>query len=139
MLKHSLKLALSFIAFAVIGLGPAIRAQNTATESGQQAPSPPANINTPHQILVTGCLKRGNEAGGYYIKDQNGKTWELVSGSSGIDLSAHVQHAVTITGKEVTTPKDQEAAKQPSESAEGNPHSDLRVLTLKMLSPSCTR
>jgi hypothetical protein len=110
-------------------------AQSGGEQSGQVT-SPPANISTPHQILLTGCLKRDSNAR-YYMTDQNGKTWELFS--ENINLAAHVYHSVTITGKEA--PKQQEDRSQQSEASKagGVPAIELRVITLKMLSPSCTR
>jgi len=78
---------------------------------------------------VRGCLKRGNQAGTYVISDQNGTTWELVSGSNDVDLSKHIFHSVTLTGKEVPV------AEKPEEA----PRHELRVLSLQVLSRSCTR
>jgi hypothetical protein len=93
------------------------------------SPQPRTNIETPHQILVTGCLKRGNQPGTFVISDQNGTTWELVSDTSGIDLAQHIFHSVSIGGKEVPVPQK----------AGGAPEHELRVVSLRVLSRSCTR
>ena len=42
------------------------------------------------------CLKRGNESGGYYVSDSDGRTWELTSKK--VDLSQHVNHVVSVAG-----------------------------------------
>lgn len=128
------------VCLLLLSLSPILSAQSGGTQSDQAGTPPPGTVSNHHQILITGCLKRGNESGGgYYITDQNGKTWELLP--NGIDLAAHVNHSVSIAGKEATASKQQEAKKESSEKTEagGNPPADLRVMSLKMLSPSCTR
>jgi hypothetical protein len=89
-------------------------------------------MSPPIQVAVTGCLKRGNE-GGFRIT-QNGTTWRLIA--KDVDLAGQLNHVVTVTGKLAPLPP------QPGENSEneaGNPSHGLRVLTLKMLSNSCTR
>lgn len=113
----------SRLGFAATTLVLASALSSQAQRTNEPTAEPPANITTSHQILVRGCLKRGNEAGTYVISDQNGTTWELVSGSSGVDLSKHIFHSVSIAGKEVPVPAGHE----------------LRVLSLQVLSRSCTR
>jgi hypothetical protein len=116
--------------------------QSGTTQSGQSAgtpngqANPPGIASPPIQILVTGCLKRGNE-GGYYLTDHNGNTWELSSKT--VNLAEQVMHAVSITGKPLTL--SQEAGNPPGKQAGsgGKPSHGLQVLTLKMLSNSCTR
>jgi hypothetical protein len=93
-----------------------------------QVEGPPPGINTHHQILVSGCVKRSND-GGYLLTDQNGKTWELTAGK--YNLAEQVSHSVRVAGKEFgdTRPKG----------SSGNLTPGLRVVDLKVLSPSCTR
>lgn len=105
---------------------------------GQSSP-PPANISAPHQLAVTGCLRRDSN-GGYSITDQNGKTWELVSGSSEIDLSRQIFHVVEVTGKAAPVAKPPQSQTPPDSSGtQTPPRIRLQVLTLEMLSNSCTR
>jgi hypothetical protein len=101
--------------------------------------NPPGTVTTPLQISVTGCLKKGHEAGGYFITDQNGTTWELTPGN--VNLAEQVNHSVQIAGKPITATAKQEAKMGADEKTEaaGNKVHDLRVVSLKMLSPSCTR
>jgi hypothetical protein len=120
---------------AMLILAPSLFAQTDHSQADEQTAKPPANIHTTHQIFVTGCLKRGNQPGTYVITDQNGTTWELVSGSANVDLSKHIFHAVSIAGKEAPTSPQSDS---PNQGQEAVLHK-LRVLTLQVLSPSCTR
>ena len=125
------------VILAVLSLVLSIQAQSSATPGGQSDTNPPRTISPPIQIAVTGCLKRSNE-GGYRLTDQNGTTWLLTSDK--VNLAEQLNHSVTVTGKPVTTPK-QEASGQQGGTAEGASKRTpgLRVLTLNMLSNSCTR
>lgn len=107
--------------------------QNDQAGMGQKTAS------THHMVNVTGCLKKGSAAGGYYITDESGTTWELSSKS--IDLSEHVNHVVSVAGHEMPRSKTDEAKTEQSEKSEsgGNKYFDLKVAQLKMVSPSCTR
>ena len=86
---------------------------------------------------VTGCLKKGDEAGGVTITGEDGKVWELHSNK--VKLSAHVGHTVTVTGAAVKQSKSAEEKMEPSEKKEasGKEYGDLRVDSLKMVSDSC--
>jgi hypothetical protein len=130
-------LALMLVALFVIT--PSSMAQTNGMQDNQASGMPPGATNPNMQVQVMGCLKKGSESGGYYLTDQSGHTWELVS--SKVDLGEHVNHSVTITGKPAELSSQQEMAHESGEKSEaaGNQHSDLRVLSLKMMSPSCTR
>ena len=104
-----------------------------AQRSGAQSAGPPPG--SAHQIEITGCLKRGNQPGTYSITDANGSTWNVIAGDSGTDLSKHIFHVVAIAGTEAAVPKSGDA--NSSQQAERLPQ--LRVLSLRMLSNSCTR
>ena len=114
-------------------------AQTVAQPNGQTVMNPPGTATTPLQISVTGCLKKGHETGGYFITDQNGNVWELTPGN--VNLAEHVNHSVQIAGKPIAASAQQEARMGDNEKREagGNKVHDLRVVSLKMLSPSCTR
>jgi len=90
----------------------------------------------PIQILVSGCLRRGHD-GGYYISDRNGVTWAL--SSTTVDLSAQVMHAVTVTGKPAGLTQPPQSNQTTGSESGGSSQRGLQVLTLKMLSNSCTR
>jgi hypothetical protein len=127
-----------FMVLACLVTQPAAYAQSEGAQPGQSSPNPPGMVSPPIQILVSGCLKRGSD-GGYYLSDRNGTTWQLTSDK--VNLAEHVMHAVTVTGKPGGIPKQPETGNQPGQPAQssGSPSPGLRVLTLKMLSNSCTR
>ena len=109
-------------------------AQTAAAPDNSQAPHPPANVNTPHQLVLTGCLRRDSH-GIYSLTNENGKTFNLIAALDSVDLSKHVFHVVRITGKEapnVILPGASENSQAPSTPV-------MRVLTLEVLSNSCTR
>jgi hypothetical protein len=78
-------------------------------------------------VTITGCLQKGDEAGEYSIKDENGKEYGLRSTS--VKMDSHVNHKVTVTGKMVESDKEKEKGK------EGHEHVD--VTNLKMVSTTC--
>src|ERR1035437_5235829 len=62
-------------------------------------------------MSVTGCLKQGTDAGGYYLMAQDGKMYELMAPG----LAAHVNHTVSVTGQQVTLSHALEQKKEESE------------------------
>lgn len=137
-MTHFSKPAAWFISLVFLILCPLLAAQSGGTQDAQSGASTGRVATPPIQIMVTGCLKRGAESGSYYIGDQNGTTWKLTS--SGVNLAEHVNHSVMITGKPVTNTQQQSNNEQGGKTEEGcKPQPGLRVLTVKMLSPSCTR
>ena len=86
-------------------------------------------------MSVTGCLKQGSDAGGYYIMGQDGKMYEVM----GSGLAAHVNHTITVTGHQVTLSHAEEAKKEASEKTEAGSGSyvDMKVSSVKMVSESC--
>jgi hypothetical protein len=123
----------ALLALALLSLSPSLCAQAAATQSGQPQTTPHHwTASPPIQIAATGCLRRGNQ-GGYFLTDQDGNTWKLSSKT--VDLGAQVNHAVTIGGKPGPVEKPQESGMATG----GRLAHPLEVLTLKTLSPSCTR
>jgi len=87
---------------------------------------------------VTGCIQKGTEANGYYLTDENGKTWELTN--SAAKVSAHVGHKVTLTGTTTKMSKTMESKKEPAEKKEAGSNAaagDFKVSSVKMISESC--
>ena len=113
----------------LIAVTPA-QAQSAGTRGVQSSDNAAGRAAPSEQVQATGCLRRGND-GGYYLKDRNGLAWAL--SSSTVDLSQHIMHSVSITGK-ITKPQAGE-----TDSSGGKPSPSLEVLTLTVLSPSCTR
>ena len=89
-----------------------------------------------HSTSVTGCLKQGTDAGGYYLVAQDGKMYELTG--NGASLAEHVGHTITVTGHTVKLPEAQESKKEASEKQEsgGNSYVDFLAASVKMVSTS---
>jgi hypothetical protein len=87
------------------------------------------------KMSVTGCVKQGTDANGYYLMTSDGKMYELW----GKNIGAHVGHTVTVTGTQATLTPAQEKKKEASEKSEAGSGSyvDLKVSNLKMVSESC--
>lgn len=130
------KLTLRAIPITLLGLCSFLLYAQDATQPGMNHTPSAGNSQA---VSVTGCLKQGNETGGYYVTDQSGKTWEL-SGKNA-ELSKHVNHTVSVSGHSWTASKAQEAKNESSEKAEAgdHPYSDLKVAQVTMVSASCTQ
>ncbi|MGB8889695.1 MAG: hypothetical protein WCC87_23430 [Candidatus Korobacteraceae bacterium] len=136
-MSHPFKSAAWFVSVMFLIPTPLLAAQS-GSQNAQSGASPGGTVTTPLQVAVTGCLRRGGESGGYYISDQNGTTWKLTSSS--VNLAEHVQHSVMVTGKPIANTQEQGSNNQGSKTEAGSKaQPSLRVLTLKVLSPSCTR
>jgi len=87
------------------------------------------------KMSVTGCLKQGTDAGGYYMMGDDGKMYELM----GKGLSAHVNHKVTVTGMQTTMTSAEEKKKEAMEKSEAGSATvvDMKVSSIKMVSESC--
>jgi len=125
-------IAIWVMCLAMVSLVPAVRGQTAAEPAAPPSAAPPQTMSPPIQLLLTGCLKRAND-GGYRLTDANGVTWLLSSKS--VDLAAQLNHSVTVTGKPTVVAKEQ--AKD--QANDGSSVRSLQVLTVKMLSNSCTR
>ena len=91
---------------------------------------------------VTGCLQKGDEAGEFSIKGEDGKTWGLRSTS--VKLDQHLGHQVTITGSTTQESAKTEKAEEKKEGQVENASSkaeyaDLNVTDLKMISETCSK
>jgi len=87
---------------------------------------------------VTGCLQKGEEAGGHYVISTENKHWELYPGK-GVSLDGHVGHTVTVTGTEAHRSAKQEEKSQPHEKTEAGDkqHADLNVSKVEHVSETC--
>jgi hypothetical protein len=88
---------------------------------------------------VTGCLQKGDEAGGFTIAGEDGKVWELHSKK--VQLASHVGHTVTVTGSAGNRSTAEEQKTEDSEKKEAGEkeHGDLQVGSLKMVSDTCSK
>lgn len=89
-------------------------------------------------VNVTGCLKKNAATGGYYVSDQQGRTWDLTSKK--VDLAKHIFHTVSVSGHPSTGPQTPEGKNEQGQTPEGgNQRFALDVTELEMLSNSCTQ
>lgn len=86
-------------------------------------------------MSVTGCLKQGSDANGYYLMGQDGKMYELW----GKNLGEHLGHTITATGAPAKLSPAMEQKKEATEKTEagGATVIDMKVSSLKMVSESC--
>ena len=101
------------------------------------APKDPDDKSSGTQT-VTGCLQKGEEAGGHYVISTENKHWELYP-QSGVSLDEHVGHTVTVTGTEAHRSSKQEEKSQPHEKTEAGDkqHADLNVTKVEHVSETC--
>jgi len=87
---------------------------------------------------VTGCLQKGDQTDEFSIRGEDGKSWELRSGT--VKLADHVGHQVTVTGSPTREAKAEEKKEgQVENAARKEALGELRVTDLKMVSPNCTK
>ena len=90
------------------------------------------------KTTVTGCLQKGDEAGEFSLTSEDGKTWGLRSSS--VKLDPHVGHKVTVRGLVTRESKAEEKKEGQLENASGKEeYGELRVTSLKMVSPTCSK
>ena len=81
---------------------------------------------------MTGCLKKGTEAGTYMVTDVEGtgpKSIGIVSSEA--NLAPHVGHKIEVTGTAVPVAEAEKDPKVPKA-----PHY-MKLTSIKMLSPMC--
>ena len=120
---------MKFFATLVFASSLSLRTGLAQTQSGKEPPK---------AISVTGCLVKGDEPKDVWLAEKDGTIYGLES--SKIDLNAHLGHKVIVRGYVLPEGKEEageEGRKQnrtrKSETA------DFRVLTLKMISTTCTQ
>jgi len=84
-------------------------------------------------VTVTGCLQKGDEAGEYSITGEDGKHYGLL-GQSGVDLSKHVGHKVSVTGTEM---REKGEGKEKDEAGSKEEDVHLKVSGIKHISETC--
>jgi hypothetical protein len=88
-------------------------------------------------VTATGCLQKGVEAGGYFLTDASGKTYEL--SASKADLAGNVGHQITVTGQAVhhTKSKEIKLADYEKKESNGGSYEDVKVTSLTVVSKTC--
>jgi len=123
--------ALVLLSFSSLGLYAQDNPQNNRMKPG-------GTVKSGVLVNVTGCLKKNATTGGYYVSDQQGRTWELTSKK--MDLSQHMFHVVSVSGHPSAGPQPPEGKSEQGQTPEGgNQHFALDVTELEMVSNSCTR
>jgi hypothetical protein len=121
----------SLILFAtlVFGSGLGLRTGFAQTQSGK---------GSPKASSVTGCLVKGDEPKEVWLAQKDGRIYGL--DSSKIDLNAHLGHKVMVTGYVLPEGEEKPGDETHKENkASKRETADFRVLTLKMISTSCTQ
>jgi hypothetical protein len=121
----------SLILFAtlVFAFGLGLRTGFAQTPSGKE----PLKARS-----VTGCLVRGDEPKEVWLAQKDGKIYGLET--SKIELNAHLGHKVTVTGYVLPEGEEKPGDETHKENkASRRETADFRVLTLKMISTTCTK
>jgi hypothetical protein len=121
----------SMMLFAVLvfasGLG--LKIGLAQTQSGKEPPK---------EVSVTGCLVKGDEPNEVWLAQKDGRIYGLES--SKIELNAHLGHKVIVTGYVLPEGKEEAGVEAQKQNKTGKRETaDFRVLTLKMISTSCTQ
>ena len=91
----------------------------------------------PKTISVTGCLVKGDEPKEVWLAKKDGTIYGLES--SKIDLNAHLGHRVILRGYVLLEGKEEAGEEAQKQNKTGKRETaDFRVLTLKMISTTCT-
>ena len=99
------------------------------TQSGKEPPK---------AVSVTGCLVKGDEPKEVWLAEKDGRIYGLES--SKIELNAHLGHKVIVRGYLLPEGKEEAGEETQKQNKTGKRETaDFRVLTLKMISKSCTQ
>lgn len=92
----------------------------------------------PKTVLLAGCLVKGDEPGQVWLVQEKGTIYGLES--SKIELKSHLGQKVIVKGVVLPEAKEEagEKTQQPNKNGK-NETADFCVLTLKMISATCTR
>jgi len=91
----------------------------------------------PKAVSVTGCLVKGDEPKEVWLAEKSGRIYGLES--SKIELNAHLGHRVIVTGYILPEGKEEAGEEAQKQNKTGKREAaDFRVLTLKMISTTCT-
>ena len=120
-----MKLFATLVLAFSLGLGAGL----AQTQSGKESPK---------VISVTGCLVKGDEPKEVWLAEKDGTIYGLES--SKIELNAHLGHKVMVKGYVLPEGKEEtsEDAQKQNKTVKSET-ADFRVLTLKMISTTCTQ
>ena len=88
-------------------------------------------------ISITGCLVKGDEPKEVWLAEKDGTIYWLES--SKIELNAHLGHKVIVSGYVLPEGKEGDGEEAQKQNKAGKRETaDFHVLTLKMISTTCT-
>ena len=91
----------------------------------------------PKAVSVTGCLVKGDEPKEVWLAEKDGRIYGLES--SKIELNAHLGHKVIVRGYALPEGKEETVEEAQKQHKTGKRETaDFHVLTLKMISTTCT-
>ena len=133
---HRTRIASRWAALVLLSFSSLALYAQGSPQSSQIKPGGTVRSNV--LVNVTGCLKKNAATGGYYVSDEQGRTWELTSKK--VDLSKHMFHVVSVSGHPSVPQQTPEGKSEQGQTPEGgNQHFALDVTELEMVSNSCTR
>src|SRR5882672_7202723 len=129
--SHSIRPAPHRISRAVLWLAPILLVILLPVRADAQystAQPVDQNKSAHDRQTVTGCLQKGDEPGGFVLSGDDGKVWELKSGSD-IKLAENVGHKVKVTGSRFheSTLKEETMERDEKKEAGGKEYADLKV------------
>ena len=124
MKSPSMMLLATLVFASSLGLGTGL----AQTQSGKEPPK---------AVSVTGCLVKGDELNEVWLAQKDGIIYGLES--SKIELNAHLGHKVIVTGYVLPEGKEEPGETHKQTKASKRETADFRVLTLKMISATCTQ
>src|SRR6266849_4122080 len=124
MKSPSVKLLAALVFASSLGLGAGL----AQTQSGKELPK---------AVSVTGCLVKGDEPKEVWLAQKDGRIYGLES--SKIELNAHLGHRVIVRGYVLPEGKEEAGEEAQKQNKTGKRETaDFHVLTLKMISTTCT-
>jgi hypothetical protein len=120
----SMKLFTTLVFASSLGL----RTGFAQTQSGKEPPK---------AVSLTGCLVKGDEPKEVWLAEKSGRIYGLES--SKIELNAHLGHKVMVSGYVLAEGKEGAGEEAQKQNQTGKRETaDFHVLTLKMISTTCT-
>jgi hypothetical protein len=120
--------AMLWFAALVFASSLGLRTGLTQTQSGKEPPK---------AVRITGCLVKGDEPKEVWLAEKNGRIYGLES--SKIELNAHLGHKVIVTGHVLREKEEAGEETQKQNKTGKRETADFRVLTLQVISTTCTQ
>jgi len=89
-----------FITTGALLLAASLIPATLAAQTQSDKPATTSSMSNPNVTSVTGCVQAGKKAGTYKLMADDGTTYMLRSKST--NLSEHVGHTVTVSGRVMT-------------------------------------